>query len=378
MKKPIRLNIEALRDEMPVLRKKAKCRIMRRLTLFCLLLLCYIIVNAGEGKGCAVMTIRFENQLLGSALSTLEEKSGYSFIYQDKIEDNLTEVSPIPTQKECTALWMNGKVIDADGNDAIGATIYIKKNGENIYPFTFTDEDGRFNLPANANDNTQIVVEYLGFLPRIVSISDISLIKLELDSTRLSEIIHTGPPPRRITVGDSFKQRGITFTPNRQYAVVTEKPDCACENESCPLRNIGEGYRLIHIDGECEIMICSSEENNSLPQKQPSISSYSKIKKDLGSGKIGLTSKRDIKDLDMMLNYYPQDRAKAIFNADYLLCYPYNMHGMTHKNHFICARAIVTGKNGLDVFIYFVLTDKAAENFDTYLAGFRKTLWFED
>jgi hypothetical protein len=160
--------------------------------------------------------------------------------------------------------------------------------------------------------------------------------------------------------------------------VVTEEPDCVCENESCPLRNIGEGYRLIHIDGECEIIVCSSGKNNALSQKQPSISSYYKIEGDLRPGKIGLTSKRDIKDLDMMLTYYPQDRAKAIFNADYMLCYPYSMHGMTHKNHFVYARTIVTGKNGLDVFVYFVLTDKAEENFDKYLADFRKILWFKD
>jgi hypothetical protein len=58
--------------------------------------------------------------------------------------------------------------------------------------------------------------------------------------------------------------------------------------------------------------------------------------------------------------------------------YPCNMEGKKCENKFTCGRVIVTGKNGLDVFIYFVLTDKAAENFDKYLFDFKKILWFKD
>ena len=54
------------------------------------------------------------------------------------------------------------------------------------------------------------------------------------------------------------------------------------------------------------------------------------------------------------------------------------MKGNIHGNNFTHTIAVVTGRRGLDIFAYFLLTDESAKNFDKYLSNFRHTIWFTD
>ena len=48
------------------------------------------------------------------------------------------------------------------------------------------------------------------------------------------------------------------------------------------------------------------------------------------------------------------------------------------EDKFTTARAIVAWKNGLDIFVYFVLTEEGMKDFDKYIADFKGILWFEE
>lgn len=185
-----------------------------------------------------------------------------------------------------------------------------------------------------------------------------------------------------------LKLIGMTFTPPEQYTIAHFEDsfgEYACEDETCPLRRLGVIHtKLLHQDKDCQISIYIAGANQMRYGKvnklnEPGDLSYNRIKHDFMYGEqFRAATKQETEDLKMMLTYYPQDSAKAIFNADYMLCYPFNMEGKKCRNKFTCARTIVTGKGGLDIFVYFVFTDKGIKDFDRYLAEFKQTLWFKE
>lgn len=189
-----------------------------------------------------------------------------------------------------------------------------------------------------------------------------------------------------------LKLIGMTFTPPQQYTIAHFEDsfgEYACEDENCPVRKLKVvDAKLTHQDGQCEILIYvsgadqvrygSPQAKNDPHIKHPQFFSYNRIKSDFMYGeRYKAASKQDTEDLEMMLTHYPQDSAKVIFNADYMLCYPFNMEGKKCQDKFTCARAIVAGKGGLDIFVYFVFTDKSIKDFDKYLAEFKQALWFK-
>lgn len=186
----------------------------------------------------------------------------------------------------------------------------------------------------------------------------------------------------------NLKSIGMIFTLPEQYTIAHFEDsfgEYACEDEACPLKKLGVVHaKLTHMDQQCEICICVIgsmtalyKKPNKTKQTQPF--SYNRIKHNFMYGeRFKAATKQETEDLKMMLTYYPQDSAKAIFNADYMLCYPFNMEGKKCRNKFTCARTIVAGKGGLDIFVYFIFTDKGIKDFDRYLAEFKQTLWFKE
>ena len=102
---------------------------------------------------------------------------------------------------------------------------------------------------------------------------------------------------------------------------------------------------------------------------------YNRIKTDFKYGYPGATE-QDIEDLKMMMTFYPHDTATVLFNADYMMVYPFNMEGKKYQDKFTRTRVVVTGKDGLDVFFYFMMTDEGIKNFDKYLMDFKGIFLF--
>ena len=205
----------------------------------------------------------------------------------------------------------------------------------------------------------------------------------------LGEVKGQDIPP---SLAKRIEQIGMTYTPTKQYIITSSNDDFgeyACEDKACPLRKLMIIHsKLTHLDGQCRIFICvlgaehkrffdKKEENVPNQMTHPAEVSYNRIKTDFKCGLYGAATKQEVKDLDMKLHYYSQDSAKAYFNADYMVSYHYNMESKKCEDKFTCAKTVVTGKGGADVFIYFIFTDKGMKDFDRYLAEFKQTLWFK-
>ena len=71
------------------------------------------------------------------------------------------------------------------------------------------------------------------------------------------------------------------------------------------------------------------------------------------------------------MTFYPQDIARTLFNADHIMVYPYNMEGKKYEDNFTRVRVVAIEKNGIDVFLYFAMTDQGIKDFDKYLMDFK-------
>ena len=206
----------------------------------------------------------------------------------------------------------------------------------------------------------------------------------------LGNVIGQDIPP---SLASRIKLIGMTYTPSEHYTVTPSEKDFgenACSDVTCPLLR----FKFIHSkftnqDGQCKVYIYVSganrilyekfDTNNLIQLSHPDPLSFNRIKSDFMYGQRGQSAtEQDTKDLDMMLTHYPQENAKALFNANYMVGFPYNMEGKKCEERFSSGRVLVTGKGGLDVFLYFFFTDQGADHFEKYLSDFKKILWFND
>ena len=192
----------------------------RIIVFFCGLFFCFIQANAVQCPKPAEIAIRFENQSLDSALYQLEKECGYKIVYQDTLDNKSVIINqnfagrPIDrilgslftdtnnsytiigryiiiykkteradSNQKCTT----GTVVDENGESLLGA--YVRLKGEDFE--TVTNSTGNFTVPTT-NPYSKLVVEYLGYLPRVVDIKDAGLIKLEPDWEILKEVITIG------------------------------------------------------------------------------------------------------------------------------------------------------------------------------------------
>jgi len=206
----------------------------------------------------------------------------------------------------------------------------------------------------------------------------------------LGNVIGQDIPP---SLASKIKLIGMTYTPSEHYTVTpSEKAfgEYACSDVTCPLRRFQiVDSKFTNQDGQCKVYIFVSgadrilyekiDTNNLIQLSHPAPLSFNCIKHIFMYGqRLRSATEQDTKDLDMMLTHYPQENAKALFNADYMVGFPYNMEGKKCEERFSSGRVIVTGKGGLDVFLYFFFTDQGADHFEKYLSDFKKTLWFND
>ena len=90
--------------------------------------------------------------------------------------------------KESTNI-ITGKVVDADGEPLVGATVRVK--GENNG--TVTNVDGKFELPKPQSANDKLIASYIGFENEEIPATDNSyVIKLKRSSLAMSEVVVVG------------------------------------------------------------------------------------------------------------------------------------------------------------------------------------------
>lgn len=83
---------------------------------------------------------------------------------------------------------IKGEVTDAQNGEAlIGATVIVEgeKGG------TVTDFDGNFSLQVSSSAK-KIKVSYIGYIDKVLSISDNMKVKLESDSKALADVVVIG------------------------------------------------------------------------------------------------------------------------------------------------------------------------------------------
>ena len=83
-------------------------------------------------------------------------------------------------------------------------------------------------------------------------------------------------------------------------------------------------------------------------------------------------------ELYSMLTHYPYEQAQEMFNANVMVMYPLNLRGNVYKDKYTRSRAVIIAKDRLEIYLYFMLTDESAKNFDTYLQDLNKVFWFNE
>ena len=186
--------------------------------LFCSLFFCFFQAKADESK-LPKFSIRFENQSLDSALSQLVKESRCWIYYQDTIDSksaminqtfedsNISQIletllantdynhvvygngkNVIIYKKKYNfstvrdkPISITGKIVNEKDENVVGAsickickeTMVTNLSEDNC---TCTDIEGHFVISTS---NPYFLVVYIGYLPRVVHISDAKMIKLE-------------------------------------------------------------------------------------------------------------------------------------------------------------------------------------------------------
>lgn len=167
-----------------------------------------------------------------------------------------------------------------------------------------------------------------------------------------------------------------------------ERPVYVTDDYNSPLRRLGTVHSVLtHSDEHCKVFVYILgadmirygglvKANQGIFGEMSSLT-YNRVKNDFRYGHPNSSaSEQDIEDLKMMMTFYPTDTARVLFNADWMMTYPYNMEGEKYEDNFTRMRAVVIQKNKIDVFIYFMMTDKGVEDFDKYLMGLKEAFWF--
>ena len=192
---------------------------------------------------------------------------------------------------------------------------------------------------------------------------------------------------------EKLKITEMKYLPNKQFTFSEHALDYyldfpCCDNKSCKLRDELMAYaaKFAHKDGKCEIFVRAISEESiryygeiKTTNKGPALWSYQHVS---GYDFNFKGTEQDIEKLELQsdIHNYPQDSARMIFNADYMFRYhpDFYMKGNVHGNDFTHTIAVVTGRKGLDIFAYFLLTDESVKDFNKYLSDFKNTLWFNN
>ena len=83
-------------------------------------------------------------------------------------------------------------------------------------------------------------------------------------------------------------------------------------------------------------------------------------------------------ELDKVLVIWPEERAKEVFNAQYVLEYPYNDEKAKFQEKYQLRRGVCIEKWGNHLTISILTTDKGYENIDSYMKDIESAFRFND
>lgn len=106
--------------------------------------------------------------------------------------------------------------------------------------------------------------------------------------------------------------------------------------------------------------------------------SFSRIKKIRYGKQMEDASEWEADELYSMLTHYPREQAQKKFNANVMVMYPVNLRGNIYRDKFTRSKAVVVAKDRLEIYLYFMMTDESAKNFDTYVKDLDKVFWFNE
>ena len=139
-----------------------------------------------------------------------------------------------------------------------------------------------------------------------------------------------------------------------------------------------------HKDSECVIFVYTSPGKGGSDYVNAGLYNlnnlfFGRIKHDFRYGKpMDSASECEAVELNCMLTHYPKEQAQKMFNANVMVMYPLNLRGNVYNDKYTRSRAVVVNKDGLEFYLYFMMTDYSVNNFDNYLNDLSKAFWFND
>ena len=281
-------------------------------------------------------------------------------------------------QKEIT---VSGITTEGNGELLIATVVKSLRTGTVV----MSNIDGRYSIEAALGD-TLIFHPMVGYYSQEQIVTgptmDVGLLEDPIES---HTVLTTGAPHRTKQmdlVSPHLRERliaaGMAYGECRPYTLFDRESTSAqyaSDKSHSPLRRLGPmDARLIHEGGECEVFIYivgawaghepgSGEGYFNGERIRPTQTSYDRIKNDLMYGHRGApASEMEIRDLeDKVIVQYPD--WGQLFHANYLIEYPFVQVGNEKYGDLVNGRVFVLGKDGVDVFVYFFMTNEfAAKN----------------
>jgi TonB-linked SusC/RagA family outer membrane protein len=129
------------------------------------------------------MDINVQNEYVFTLLDKLMANTGYKY---SELANHLIVITKI--ENEITVTKITGKVLDEKGQPLVGASIRVKGSTTG----TTTDDNGSFTLEVP--DNTTLVISYLGYENKVVTVSGTTPVNITLTQAKssLNEVVVVG------------------------------------------------------------------------------------------------------------------------------------------------------------------------------------------
>lgn len=185
-------------------------------------------------------------------------------------------------------------------------------------------------------------------------------------------------------------QNSISYQPTELWNVVSDTlTNNVFKKDSCYINRIlhRDVAIMTHVDGNCMLAVSPAfypldGKKLSNPYGIESAKEYifSYIAHFFGFGKpYHSLTKQDLKDVEMLVTYFPNDLANTIFNGTSAFVYPLSLKGEYCDERFHYGRGVVAlGQYNIPLYLFFFMTDESIGKFDEYLSNIKGMFTFQD
>lgn len=104
---------------------------------------------------------------------------------------------------------------------------------------------------------------------------------------------------------------------------------------------------------------------------------FYRINRDFNHGDLNGPTAGEVDDLLEMIQEYPLKTARRFFNASAMLTYPVKLQHNSFEGKYCVGNAVVAGRKGREVYLYFLMTENNYKHFDTFLKDFKGAFRFK-